>query len=100
MDKCPICNIYFKKYDVPYNNCICTTCLLCYQKKTHKKNGLAICFRNTHSFRGFKAVIEGRDSADFVNVFYMNNIRCIAFEGENGTIIYTTAKSESKRLHL
>lgn len=92
MDTCPICKVNFVKYIGSYMNRICPTCLVSYTKYTQLENGLSICFRNTHSRGGFKAVIEGRDYHQFVNVFYINKIRCIAFEADDGDIIYTVDK--------
>jgi hypothetical protein len=92
MDTCPICKEKFAKYIEPYMNRICPTCLVSYPKTTQIEKGYSICFRNMYHKGGFQAVIEGIDYHRLINVFYMNKIRCIAFEGDDGTIIYTVDK--------
>ena len=89
MDVCPVCRIKYAQYDRLYSDCVCHRCLLMYPKLTCPIDGLSMAFRNTHSNKGFQAVIEGRDADREIHIFYMNGVCCYAAEGVHGGIIYT-----------
>ena len=93
MDICPICKTRFPEYINKEKNCICPICLVSYQKLTHLIDGLSICFRNPHLYGRIIPVIEGRDCDMPINIFYLNNIRCIVLIAADGTLIY---KKKSK----